>query len=304
GISTFMIISFFHDGLDTTRSIESYYIPMLVGFSVGTMMGLMISILINKNKQEQQFFLNIIETLANTLDERDKYTHGHSRRVTNLSLALGDKIGLRPNDLELLRLASILHDIGKIGVPDNILLKHGKLSTEEFEIIKNHPSQGEHILKPMKHDRKISQIILIVRHHHERFDGKGYPDGLTGKKIPLLARVVAVSDSYDAMTSDRPYRKGMTKKMALTEIEKGTGTQYDPNLAIPFISMMEKYGEIECPFRSTCGIFYRINDTKDISAAYNAQFCSGLHQSCARYKIRNKKNMPDNLLPDGSFLQN
>jgi HD-GYP domain-containing protein (c-di-GMP phosphodiesterase class II) len=261
---------------------------LIIRMQVGTIFGIMRLIIYNKNMQENQSFVNIIETLANALDERDKYTHGHSRRVTNLSLALGDKIGLQSNDFKLLRLGSILHDIGKIGVPDSILLKPGKLTNEEFEIIKNHPGQGGNILLPMKHDHKVWQLIPIVRHHHERYDGKGYPDGLMGKKIPLLARVVAVADSYDAMTSDRPYRKGMTKEKALNEIEKGTDTQYDPHLAMEFVSMMKQYGESECPCQLTCEIFNRI-ENNEISRAYKAQFCRGLHKSCARYKTRNKK---------------
>jgi len=302
GVPAFIITSFFHDGLDTSRSFDSYITPMLVGLIVGTIMGIMTSIIHDKNKQKQQFFLNLIETLANSLDERDKYTHGHSRRVTNLSLAIADKISLENNELEILRLSSMLHDIGKIGVPDSILLKQERLSDEEFELIKKHPAQGVHILAPMNHDPKILNIISIVRHHHERYDGNGYPDGLNGENIPLLARIVAISDGYDAMTSDRPYRKGLTREMALTEIENGAGTQYDPHLAMKFVSMMKQFGESKCPQQPTCEIFYRI-DNEEISKAYKAQFCSGLYKSCARNKISNKKNKPDNLLPDGSFLR-
>ena len=142
-------------------------IPILVGLIVGTIFGLMRSIIHNKNIREHQSFINIIETLAISLDEKDKYTHGHSRRVTNLSLALGDKIDLKINDFKILRLGSILHDIGKFGVPDSILLKPGKLSSEEFEMIKKHSDQGVRILLPMKHDHKVSQLIPIIRHHHE-----------------------------------------------------------------------------------------------------------------------------------------
>jgi putative nucleotidyltransferase with HDIG domain len=215
GVSAFIIISFFHDGLNTSRNIQSYFVPILVGFLVGTIMGLMKVRLDKKKMQVQQFFLNIIETLANSLDEKDKYTHGHVRRVTNLSMLLGREIGLKEKDLELLRIGGILHDIGKIGVPDNILLKSGKLSNEEFELIKRHPGQGAHILKPMNRDPKISKLIQLIKHHHERYDGKGYPDGLDGESIPLPARIIAVADSFDAMTSDRPYRKGMARDVAV-----------------------------------------------------------------------------------------
>lgn len=302
GILAFIVISFIHDGLDINRNIESYLIPILFGFIVGTIFGLMKSIIYAKNIREQQTFINIIETLAMSLDERDKYTHGHSRRVTNLALALGDHIGLNINNYSILRLGSILHDIGKIGVPDSILLKPGKLTGEEFEIIKKHPEQGVHILQPLKHDYKVLQIIPIIRHHHERYDGNGYPDGLSGENIPLLARVVAIADSYDAMTSDRPYRKGMSKEKALAEIEKGSHTQYDPHLAMKFIFMMKQYGKSKCPSQATCKIFDRI-ENNELSVAYRAQFCHGLYESCARYKIKNKKERPDHLMPDGSLLK-
>ena len=302
GVPVFFVVSYLHDGLGKSRSFESYYVPMLVGCIVGTIFGLMRAIIQNKNRQEKESFLNIIETLANSLDERDKYTHGHSRRVTNLSLTLADKIGLKEKDLELLRLGSILHDIGKIGVPDSILLNPGELNSDEIEMIKKHPGQGEHILLPMKHDTKISQLITIVRHHHEHFDGRGYPDGLQGEDIPLLARIISIADSYDAMTSDRPYRKGMGKEKALAEIERGSGTQYDPYLAKEFISVMQQYGKKECPSQKTCQIFHRIKND-EVSVAYRSQFCRGLHESCARYKMRNQKDRPIDLLPDGSFLR-
>jgi HD-GYP domain-containing protein (c-di-GMP phosphodiesterase class II) len=307
GVLFYIAISFTHDGINIHRSLGSYLLPGLVGGTVGTIIGLMKSIIQQKNRQERQSFFDIIEVLANSLDERDKYTHGHSRRVTNLSLALGNKIALKQSELELLRLGSILHDIGKIGVPDHILLKPGKLSHAEYDIIKKHPGKGERILCPMKQDHKKSQLIAIVKYHHERFDGKGYPEGSTGEDIPLMARIVSIADSYDAMTSDRPYRKGMDKGAALQEIKNGSGTQYDPHLSSVFIAMMKQYGEADCPSQATCTLFQRI-ENNEVSAAYKAQFCHGLHKSCSRYKFKIQKNVEnsmisDGLMPDGSFLQ-
>ena len=306
GVLLYIVVSFFHGGMDLPRSLESYLVPSFLGYAVGTIIGLLKSVIHRKNKQEQQSFLHIIEVLANSLDERDQYTHGHSRRVTNLSLALGRNIGLKQSDLELLRIGGILHDIGKIGVPDHILLKPGKLSCEEYEIIKRHPGQGERILWPMKHEHKNSQLISIVKYHHERYDGTGYPEALKGEDIPLLARIVAVADSYDAMTSDRPYRKGMDKKVALREIQNGSDSQYDPYLASAFSAMMEQDGETDCPFHAKCTIFRRI-EKNEISTAYKEQFCWGLHDSCSRYNVRMQEKVagsliPDNLMPDGSLL--
>ncbi|MCD6390160.1 MAG: HD domain-containing protein, partial [Desulfobulbaceae bacterium] len=133
----------------------------------------------------------------------------------------------------------VLHDIGKIGIPDKILGKPGRLSAEEYAVIKKHPEQGAKILRPMESDRRIASISKIIKHHHERYDGNGYPDGLKGKEIPYLSRIIAVADSYDAMTSDRPYRKGMDIVTAKEEIRKNSGSQFDPILAEKFIDFIE-----------------------------------------------------------------
>lgn len=195
--------------------------------------------LARSKEKEKTFFLHIVESLAVSLDEKDKYTHGHSRRVTNLSLQLAEQATEGNEiDLELLRLCGILHDIGKIGVPDKVLGKTGKLTVEEFAVIKKHPEQGAQILHPMESDKRISAISEIIKHHHERFDGKGYPSGLIGEEIPYLSRIIAIVDSFDAMTSDRPYRKGMGTDHAIEEIRKNSGSQFDPVLAAHFISLM------------------------------------------------------------------
>lgn len=253
-------------------------------------------------EKEKLFFLRLVESLAMSLDEKDRYTHGHSRRVTNLSLQLAEQLKDKNIDMELLRLSGILHDIGKIGVPDGILLKVEQLSNEEFAVIKKHPVQGARILQPMVFDKRMSDISQIIRHHHERFDGKGYPDGLAGDTIPLYSRIISVADSYDAMTSDRPYRQGMDCKDALTEIERNKNQQFDPLLAEKFIALMDgcRQGS-PCPSLAVCEIFSRIEENI-ISKAYEMQYCRTNFSACARYKVRDKDDQPMNLLPDGSFF--
>lgn len=193
--------------------------------------------LAQSKEQEKTFFLHIVESLAISLDEKDKYTHGHSKRVTDIALQLAEHATEETVDFELLRLCGVLHDIGKIGVPDKILGKTGMLTEEEFAVIKKHPKQGAQILRPMASDKRIAKISKIIQHHHERYDGKGYPDALEGKNIPYLSRILAIADSYDAMTSDRPYRKGLAPSVAIEEIRKHSGTQFDPVLAEKFITL-------------------------------------------------------------------
>jgi len=195
-----------------------------------------------------------------------------------------------------------LHDIGKIGVPDAILLKVAQLSDEEFAVIKKHPDQGARILQPMVFDKRMHDIAQIIRHHHERFDGKGYPEGLSGETIPIYSRIITVADSYDAMTSDRPYRKGMGCKDALAEIELNRGQQFDPLLAKKFIALMDgcRQGS-PCPSLAVCEIFARIEENI-ISKAYEMQYCRTNFRACARYKIKTKEDRPINLLPDGSLF--
>lgn len=180
----------------------------------------------------RETFLTTIQTLAVTIDRRDTYTAGHTERVSEYSLAIGRALGLTDAQLDRLRLASILHDIGKIGVKDDILLKKGKLTDEEFAEIKKHSQHGHDILSPIG---QLKEILDGVRCHHERYDGQGYPDGLKGDEISLEARIIAIADSYDAMTSDRPYRKGLTMDKAKEELINGSGTQFDPELVETFL---------------------------------------------------------------------
>jgi len=184
-----------------------------------------------------ELFYKTIKSIAFALDAKDKYTHGHSMRVTLYSLALAKNLELPDDLLEEIETAGLLHDIGKIAIPEKILLKPGKLTDEEFEIIKSHPELGEKLVKSVE---KLGLISNWLKHHHERYDGKGYPDGLVGEDIPISARIIALADTYDAMTSDRAYRKALSHEEAIAEVERCSGTQFDPNLAKIFIEIQEE----------------------------------------------------------------
>ena len=191
-------------------------------------------------RKQRALFYNTMSILAQAVELRDEYTGGHTMRVTNFSLLLGKKRDLPVRELELLRFGTPLHDVGKIGIDDAILRKPGKLTDEEFAIMKSHTTKGAAILAT---EPDLEPIIPIVRNHHERWDGRGYPDGLAGEAIPPLARIVAVADAYDAMTSDRPYRKGMAPEIAFAEMEKGAGQQFDPRAVATFLEIKQRIVE-------------------------------------------------------------
>lgn len=178
---------------------------------------------------------SIIYALAVAVEAKDPYTRGHSERVADYSVKLAASIGLPSNQFDNIRGAALLHDIGKIGISGSILRKPGTLTAMEFQQVKKHPIIGERICSSLK----FAQAMLpIIRHHHEHYNGKGYPDGLKGEKIPLSARVVAVADAFDAMTSDRPYRSGMSPEEALAILEIGAGSQWDSKLVSEFVGLM------------------------------------------------------------------
>jgi putative nucleotidyltransferase with HDIG domain len=185
-------------------------------------------------RQQQEWFLGTLTTLVQAVELRDPYTAGHAQRVTHYSLMLAQQLNLSPVDLHWLRVGTPLHDIGKIGIADAILNKPGPLTAAEFEVMKSHTVKGEEMLR---HLINLQTIFPIVRSHHERWDGKGYPDGLIGEDTPFLARVVAVADSFDAMTTDRPYRRGLSFARAAEEIRSGSGKQYDPICAGAFFDI-------------------------------------------------------------------
>jgi HD-GYP domain-containing protein (c-di-GMP phosphodiesterase class II) len=186
----------------------------------------------------ERLFKSIIDSLVASLDARDEYTKGHSERVRLYSTEIARELGFGKNELSRLQLSAILHDIGKIGVPDSILNKPGNLLPEEYEIIKRHPVIGYEILKYVE---DFEDVREGVKYHHERFDGSGYPEGLKGNEIPTFARIIAIADAFDAMTSNRPYRKALPFEVALNEISKGKGTQFDPEIVDAFLKVSYKF---------------------------------------------------------------
>jgi putative nucleotidyltransferase with HDIG domain len=184
-------------------------------------------------------FLSAIDSLARTLEERDPYTAGHSRRVREYALQLAQAIGLDEPTCRRLSLAAKLHDIGKVGVPECILNKPGRLTAEEETVVRTHPVTGERILRPIVRNRKVLEAI---RGHHERLDGSGYPDGLRGSAVPLLARLVAIPDCFDALTTCRAYRQALTQSEALRVLREGAGWHFDTTLVQTFIEMIERKG--------------------------------------------------------------
>jgi HD-GYP domain-containing protein (c-di-GMP phosphodiesterase class II) len=178
-----------------------------------------------------------IFSLAAAIDAKDHYTHGHSEKVSEIAVEIGRILRLPADTLSRIKLASMLHDIGKIGVPDNILLKPGRLTNEEFDIIKKHPLYAVNILK---HLPRLKDIIPIVYHEHEHYDGSGYPKGQKADAIPIESRIIAVADAYEAMTSDRSYRKAMPKKKAIKEIKQNSGTQFDPLAVKAFLKVAKR----------------------------------------------------------------
>ena len=179
-------------------------------------------------------YFETVQALAQAIEASDEYTRGHSDRVTKIALEIAKKLKLGRDEIDTLKFAGILHDVGKIGIIKDVLNKPGKLSEAEFNMIKMHPTVGEQIIAPVAF---LAHIRPIIRHHHERFDGKGYPDGLQGKYIPSLSRIIAVADTYDAMTSHRPYRNALSMEVALAEINKCSGTQFDPEIVVAFMSI-------------------------------------------------------------------
>lgn len=183
----------------------------------------------------EKSYMESIETLRLTVDAKDEYTRGHSDRVSEYSVLIGKKLGLSEEDIKTLRIGGLFHDIGKIGVPDSILLKPGKLTDDEYSEIKNHPAIGAHILSSAS---IFSNLIPIVKHHHEKYDGNGYPSRLAGNEIPYLARITAVADTFDAMTSRRPYRDAIVIENVKEEFIRCSGTQFDPDLVTVFIDIL------------------------------------------------------------------
>jgi response regulator RpfG family c-di-GMP phosphodiesterase len=194
-----------------------------------------------QTRKTRRMFLSAIDSLVCAMDARDPYTKNHSVRVRGYALHLADVLNLTPGRRKQLCLAAKLHDIGKVGIPEAILNKRGRLTSAEYKCVQEHPVIGERILRPIIRN---GDILAAVRGHHERFDGGGYPDGLTGAHIPLLARLVAVADCFDALTSERSYREALSPTHALEVIRVGAGTCFDPTVAEAFIKVVQGQEEI------------------------------------------------------------
>lgn len=188
--------------------------------------------------EKMAFSFKMLETLAGTIDAKDKYTNGHSMRVAIYSTKLAEALGWDSEQIDKLRYEALLHDIGKIGVPDAILNKPSKLTSMEFDLIKSHTLIGSDILKNMV---AVPNAAEVSRYHHERYDGKGYPSGISGDEIPINARIVCIADSFDAMSSDRIYRKALSRDVIREELVKGRGTQFDPELLDVFLKLFEEH---------------------------------------------------------------
>ena len=185
----------------------------------------------------EKAYLESIQTLRFAVEAKDAYTRGHSDRVSEYSVLIGEYLNLTEEDIKTLRIGGLFHDIGKIGIPDSILLKETKLDDDEYSQIKNHPSIGAHILCNAE---IFQEIIPIVKHHHEKYDGTGYPSKLAGADIPFLARIAAVADTFDAMTSKRTYRDALPLDVVKSEIKRCSGTQFDPEIAKAFLEILDK----------------------------------------------------------------
>jgi HD-GYP domain-containing protein (c-di-GMP phosphodiesterase class II) len=192
-------------------------------------------------REHEDLLLSFVRSLVSTLDAKDAYTRGHSERVALIAQRLGVQLGLPQEDLRDIYLSGLLHDIGKIGVDDQILRKSGPLTREEFELVKKHPVIGYNILAGLKN---LKVVLPGVRHHHEAYSGRGYPDGLKGESIPLMARIIAVADSYDAMSSDRPYRNGLSLTRLEEILKDGAGMQWDPNVVTAYFNIRKDVQKI------------------------------------------------------------
>lgn len=190
-----------------------------------------------KSRQNEELFLGIVKSLAAAIDAKDTYTNGHSVRVADYSAEIARRAGYDVSALQRIYITGLLHDVGKIGIPDAIINKNGKLDDEEYAIIKTHPEKGAAILSNIQ---DMPELSIGARWHHERFDGKGYPEGLMGEDIPEMARIIAIADAYDAMTSNRSYRRSLPQEVVRGEIEKGRGTQFDPIFAEIMLQMIDE----------------------------------------------------------------
>ena len=185
----------------------------------------------------QQQYLQTVKSFAQALEAKDSYTHGHSQQVMRYAELIARTIELPESDISTLRQAAILHDIGKIGIAEELLSLPRQLTVEEYEEVKTHPLKGRNIISPIT---ALAPVVPVVYHHHEHWDGNGYPEGLRHQEIPLLARIIGVADAFDAMTSSRPYRHALAADAAICELRRQAGKQFDPQMVIAFIKNQDK----------------------------------------------------------------
>ena len=188
---------------------------------------------------------SVARTLLQALRERDPYTYGHCRRVARQARMLARAAGLSEYQAQVVEFSSLFHDLGKLGIPDSVLLKPGRLTPEEEELMRAHPVKSAEIIQPLAHSGFFKDLIPGIRSHHERIDGRGYPDNLVGDAIPLTARLILISDTFDAMTTTRPYRKGMPFEVAYKELRTFAGRQFDPKLVEIFLKAHPTWGDLE-----------------------------------------------------------
>lgn len=238
--------------VSNTKLFYELRIQMLMGIIVSVLVFLIVVVFcvifakrINKSQQKEKeskeqldrMNTNVIRALAYTIDAKDRYTSGHSQRVANYSLSISKRMGKSEDEQKIVYYAGLLHDVGKIRVPEEVINKPGKLTDEEFNQIHVHPVSGFHILKDIHEDARIA---YAAKYHHERYDGKGYPNGLEGDNIPEIARIIGVADAYDAMASNRSYRNALPQQVVRSEIEKGKGKQFDPEIADIMLQLIDE----------------------------------------------------------------
>jgi HD-GYP domain-containing protein (c-di-GMP phosphodiesterase class II) len=227
---------FAHDELD-------FFVALTFDVAMAIRNAQLFSDLEQELDKKQRLFINTTIALAAAIEAKDRYTHGHTARVTNLALRIASKLSEKNKEiydakfLEHLHIASLLHDIGKIGIPESILNKNGPLDEDEKKRMREHPVVGVNILTPIK---ELGSSVLGVKYHHEKFDGSGYPEGLKGEEIPLIASIISAADSFDAITTDRPYRQGLSTKEAIEEITRVSGKQFDPRVVNALIELYQE----------------------------------------------------------------
>jgi putative nucleotidyltransferase with HDIG domain len=193
--------------------------------------------LLDSYRRLEESSLEAIESLNATVEAKDPYTAGHSQRVQAIAVAVAQELGLERDELDAIRHGALFHDIGKLAVPDAILTKPGRLTSDEFETIKLHSAEGARIVGKLG---SLRAAVPLIRHHHERWDGRGYPDGLAGAAIPLGAAIVGLADAWDAMTTDRPYQQALTLERAVAEVRAGRGTQFAPAVVDAFLAALRR----------------------------------------------------------------